>query len=227
MTATTAAVPTLGSRLARGALFAALLPAALLALAGRADRPGLIAYAAVLGAAALAAVLAIDPSLARERMRGGQRGEDPWRLAAIRILFLATFVVGLLEIRMTEVSAVPQLVQGVAVVVSAFAFAWTIWCVASNRFFVPVIRVQPERGQHVVRGGPYARVRHPGYAGMAIAAPASALAMGSWWGLAPALAVAWLFVARAAHEDRFLREHLDGYAAYAADVRWRLVPGLW
>jgi len=28
-------------------------------------------------------------------------------------------------------------------------------------------------------------------------------------------------------EDRKLREHLDGYAAYARKVRHRLVPGVW
>lgn len=43
----------------------------------------------------------------------------------------------------------------------------------------------------------------------------------------PALAISLLFVARTAHEDRFLREHLDGYREYASRVRHRLVPHLW
>jgi len=34
-------------------------------------------------------------------------------------------------------------------------------------------------------------------------------------------------VARTALEDRMLREGLDGYAAYAERVRWRLVPWVW
>jgi protein-S-isoprenylcysteine O-methyltransferase Ste14 len=36
-----------------------------------------------------------------------------------------------------------------------------------------------------------------------------------------------LFVARAAHEDRFLHANLDGYAAYASRVRFRLLRGVW
>jgi protein-S-isoprenylcysteine O-methyltransferase Ste14 len=32
-----------------------------------------------------------------------------------------------------------------------------------NRFFSSVIRIQTDRGQHVVTTGPYAFVRHPGY----------------------------------------------------------------
>ena len=42
-----------------------------------------------------------------------------------------------------------------------------------------------------------------------------------------ALALSALFLARTAHEDRFLRGHLAGYAEYAARVRFRLLPGVW
>jgi protein-S-isoprenylcysteine O-methyltransferase Ste14 len=34
-------------------------------------------------------------------------------------------------------------------------------------------------------------------------------------------------VVRTVKEDRLLQEELEGYAAYARDVRYRLVPGLW
>ena len=36
-------------------------------------------------------------------------------------------------------------------------------------------------------------------------------------------AVAW----RAVMEERMLAAELDGYAAYAQRVRWRLVPRIW
>lgn len=42
--------------------------------------------------------------------------------------------------------------------------------------------------------------------------------------------LAWirlLFLARTAHEDGFLRRNLEGYAEYAARVRFRLIPGVW
>jgi protein-S-isoprenylcysteine O-methyltransferase Ste14 len=79
----------------------------------------------------------------------------------------------------------------------------------------------------VVSTGPYAVVRHPGYAGMLLMAPAAALAIGSWGAVAPGLGLAGLFIARAAHEDRFLRGNLAGYPEYAHRVRFRLLPGVW
>jgi protein-S-isoprenylcysteine O-methyltransferase Ste14 len=32
---------------------------------------------------------------------------------------------------------------------------------------------------------------------------------------------------RTAREDRILREQLEGYAAYAEKVRYRIFPGVW
>jgi len=72
--------------------------------------------------------------------------------------------------------------------------------VSVNRFFVPQIRIQSERGHGVVSSGPYSFVRHPGYAGTLVAMPASALALGSWWALVPAVAGSLLFVRRTADD---------------------------
>ena len=43
----------------------------------------------------------------------------------------------------------------------------------------------------------------------------------------PTLVPVALLVARIGLEERLLRTRLPAYAAYAARVRWRLVPGLW
>jgi protein-S-isoprenylcysteine O-methyltransferase Ste14 len=45
--------------------------------------------------------------------------------------------------------------------------------------------------------------------------------------LVPAGVFVVLILRRTVHEDRFLHEHLDGYAEYAGRVRSRLFPGLW
>jgi protein-S-isoprenylcysteine O-methyltransferase Ste14 len=53
------------------------------------------------------------------------------------------------------------------------------------------------------------------------------LALGSWLtALVGLLLVPW-FIRRTALEDRVLQEQLQGYAAYAQTVRYRLFPGLW
>ena len=54
----------------------------------------------------------------------------------------------------------------------------------ANRFFSAVIRIQKDRGHHVIDQGPYAVVRHPGYAGMLPSMAFSGLALGSWLGFA-------------------------------------------
>jgi len=218
----------LPQRLARWLAFTSLLAAVILSVAGRLDLPMLNAFLGVGAAVFLLGALIVDPELVKERLRRGQTGEDSLRLALVRVLFLAFLSVALLDIgRFHWSDTVPRALQAASLLVVAGSLAWTLWAVSVNRFFVPVIRIQEERGHRVVSAGPYALVRHPGYAGLVIAAPASALALGSWWALAPALALSFLFLRRAAHEDRFLRERLEGYREYAARVRFRLVPHVW
>ena len=221
-------VSELGARLLRWLLVSAGFAAFGFGLAGRTDLPMLRAFVGMCVALSLFAVFVVDADLARERLRPGQKGEDPVRLALIRLTVLATFVVALLDIgRFHWSDSVPRALQWPGLVLAAVGFAWSVWAISVNRFFVPVIRVQPERGQHIVSDGPYARVRHPGYAGLVFAVPGSAAALGSWWGLGLAAVVSFLFWRRAAHEDRFLGEHLEGYADYSRRVRYRLVPGVW
>jgi protein-S-isoprenylcysteine O-methyltransferase Ste14 len=56
---------------------------------------------------------------------------------------------------------------------------------------------------------------------------AASLLLGSLWALIPAGLVACAYVVRTALEDRTLLEELDGYRDYAAQTRYRLLPGVW
>jgi protein-S-isoprenylcysteine O-methyltransferase Ste14 len=218
----------LPQRLVRWLLFVVVLVAFALGIAGRADLPMLNAFVATCAALLLVGFLVMDPELRRERQRRGQVGEDPGRLLWIRVMFLGLFVYALLDIgRLHWSDRVPPALSISALALFTLAFAWELWAISVNRFFVPVIRLQTDRGHRVVDTGPYAIVRHPGYAGMTLMGPTCALALGSWAALAPGLVLSGLFCARAAHEDRFLAGHLEGYRDYAARVRFRLVPWIW
>jgi protein-S-isoprenylcysteine O-methyltransferase Ste14 len=99
-------------------------------------------------------------------------------------------------------------------------------CNSFNRFLSSVVRIQTDRGQHVITAGPYAWARHPGYLASIVIMVASGPALGSW------IAAAFLVVAslpfllhRAVTEDRVLIAELPGYRRYARRVRWRLLPG--
>ena len=74
--------------------------------------------------------------------------------------------------------------------------------------------------------GPYRYVRHPGYVGSILSILSMPLILGSLWALIPAVIGAAAFIMRTVLEDRTLQLELNGYAAYAARVRYRFVPGL-
>jgi hypothetical protein len=51
--------------------------------------------------------------------------------------------------------------------------------------------------------------------------------LASWWALIPSGLAAFLLLLRTALEDRTLQTELAGYADYARQVRYRLLPGVW
>lgn len=96
-----------------------------------------------------------------------------------------------------------------------------------NAFLAEYVRIQSERGHTVCTTGPYRIVRHPMYVGVILTVLGIPVLLGSLYALIPAALIAALFILRTALEDRTLRQELPGYAEYARDVRWRLVPGIW
>ena len=97
----------------------------------------------------------------------------------------------------------------------------------TNTYAAADVRVQTERGHQVVTQGPYRYVRHPMYVGVILFGVLLSPALGSWWGLIPGGIFALLFVYRTAYEDRKLIRELPGYADYAQQTRYRLLPGIW
>lgn len=218
----------LASRLGRWLISVALFGALLFGLAGRRDLPMLWALWGVCAVLALAVILTIDQELAQERRRPGPGGVDRRRRLLFALLFVSTLALASLDVgRLHWSDTVPLGIQVTALGVAAGAMGVLVWAVAVNRFFSPVVRIQTERGHHLVDRGPYRWVRHPGYLGMFLALPASALALGSWWALMPAVANSLMVLRRLALEDRYLGEHLAGYGDYVKTVKYRLVPGVW
>jgi protein-S-isoprenylcysteine O-methyltransferase Ste14 len=109
----------------------------------------------------------------------------------------------------------------------AASLGLSFWAMMANRFFSPVVRIQSERGHHLINSGPYRYLRHPGYLGIIGGPLCAALALDSWWALLPAAGIAFLIVRRTTMEDKFLRRELEGYPAYVEKVRYRLLPGVW
>jgi protein-S-isoprenylcysteine O-methyltransferase Ste14 len=200
----------------------------LFAAAGRIDLPWFWAILAIHTIVMLIGILNFDPGLCEERMHPGPGVPDGnVRFVSIPLIFAHLIVAGLDVGRFGWSGSIDDRIQGTALFLYGVGLTLSVWSVSVNRFFSPVIRIQSERGHHVVSTGPYRFVRHPGYLGLLIASISGGIALGSWWSLVPLLPVVVLFVRRTAIEDRTLRAGLDGYEAYASHVRRRLLPGLW
>ncbi len=116
----------------------------------------------------------------------------------------------------------------VALILFLVGFAFSSWALLENRFFSGVVRIQKEREHHVISSGPYAIVRHPGYAGALLTYFVTPLLLDSLWTFAPVIALTIVLVIRTSLEDRTLQEELPGYKEFATQkTKYRLIPGIW
>jgi protein-S-isoprenylcysteine O-methyltransferase Ste14 len=87
--------------------------------------------------------------------------------------------------------------------------------------------IQADRGHQVVENGPYAYLRHPGYAGAILFTLGTPILLNSIPAFVLAVVTTLITVLRTYLEDRTLRKELHGYEQYAQTVRYRLIPLVW
>jgi protein-S-isoprenylcysteine O-methyltransferase Ste14 len=206
-----------------------IMAAALFLAAGTLRWPMAWALLAVYAVYCVVSFLTLDPKLIEYRSRlppALERSDLLLSGAAVLLFGPVAFVLCGLDHRLSWSPALPAVAKalGLALLLAGYGFA--LLAARANPFFSPAIEVQRERGHRVIDAGPYAVVRHPGYAGALVAHVAIPLALGSLVAL-PAVALgAALLAHRAVREERFLARELDGYAAYMERVRFRLLPGV-
>jgi protein-S-isoprenylcysteine O-methyltransferase Ste14 len=210
------------------AMFVVIVGGGLCLIAGRWYLPWFWGYVGVYALFILFACLSLDAGLIRERLRPGPHAQDKVLLNIGKLVSLAHFAIAALDVgRFHWSDTVPAAAQAAGLAVLALTFGAILRAMLVNPFFSTVVRIQEERGHRVITDGPYRIVRHPGYA---VACPmmlASGVALGSWYSIIPMVAMVLLMIRRTAIEDRFLHEHLPGYADYAQRVRYKLLPGVW
>jgi protein-S-isoprenylcysteine O-methyltransferase Ste14 len=119
------------------------------------------------------------------------------------------------------------LTLGIALLGVVLGYFLGTWAMVTNAFFSAVVRIQKDRGHKVVTDGPYRFVRHPAYSGGLVSSLTMPLMLGSFWALIPSGIALIFLVIRMKNEDKMLMEELPGYADYALQTRYRLVPGIW
>ena len=215
-----------------GIILLVLCIAAMFGAAGRWDWWAAWAYlglAIAVRAVSIAYLKRKNPVLLRVRMRIGE-GTRPWDriwLAGMRLLFLAMLVTAALDaVRFGWSSmGIRHWLLGAALFTAGSLVSTR--AMAENAFFEGTVRIQDDRGHRVIDTGPYAVIRHPGYAGFLLSLLPTPLLLGSWWAFVPTgLFAVWL-VLRIVLEERTLHQGLEGYTEYTSRVRYRLVPGIW
>jgi len=171
------------------------------------------------------------PDLLIERSKFLQhQNPEPWDKTLSPLLGwgggLMPIVAGL-DARFGQSAQFPIGVKILSIVIMLVGFSFGSYALIANRFFSGMVRIQSERGHHVVDTGPYRWVRHPGYTGSLITYPVIPLLLDSWWAFVPAILTIIIIVLRTKLEDDTLQEKLDGYREYAQQVRYRLIPGVW
>ena len=185
---------------------------------------------AVLGVGCGSWLAKTDPALLTERMRPIMQRDQPAADKKFMLVFGLVALIWFLAIgldRRTHASDVPPALQALGWAMLMMSTGFIMWVMRENSFAAPVVKLQTERGHHVVSSGPYAWVRHPMYSGTLLFFVGAPLLLGSWWGVALSPLFAILFAVRAGIEERALIAGLPGYADYTTRVRYRLVPGLW
>jgi len=124
---------------------------------------------------AIAALWRLNPEIfvARSRVQPGTKPLDYVFLVLIMGGFFLVMPVAGLDFRLGGANA-PDWVVWLGYVLFTISYAGEAWPQAVNRHFEPGIRIQSDRGHQVIDTGPYAIVRHPGYAAAALLALGSA-----------------------------------------------------
>lgn len=164
---------------------------------------------------------------ARRKIKKGTKTWDLVLTQCIITAFLALMIVPALDDSRFHWAPQPDWIVGFGYALFAPGFLGLAWATSVNRHFEVSVRIQTDRGHKVITTGPYAIVRHPGYAAGLLMIVGMPLSMGSLYGLIPAGVLKLLVLIRTLGEDATLRAELPGYKEYAAKVKQRWVPGVW
>ncbi len=171
-----------------------------------------------------------NPSLLQERMtvtKPDQKAWDKVWMPLMGTVSLIWLVLMPLDAVRFHWSQVPLFLQVVGAIIMLCSFYLSYVVCRENSYLSPMARIQRDRGQTVVSTGPYHYVRHPLYAAALIFLLGTTLLLGSWYGLLWELILVGMFAERAILEERMLKEELEGYDAYMAQVKYRFIPSVW
>jgi len=173
-----------------------------------------------------------SPETAAERMSAGNKEDTKaWDKKIVPLVALyipmAAWVVAGFDRRFGPSLSFPLWVQITALVLHFLFGGVGTWAMLKNRFFSSHVRIQKDRGHVVIDDGPYAWMRHPGYAFAIFSWVVLPFYFNSWWIAVPIFIMVVGYIYRTSLEDKTLQAELPGYKEYTHRVKHRLLPGVW
>lgn len=163
----------------------------------------------------------------RQKFQPGTKGWDIVLAPLIVLLFFSILPLAALDDARFHWAPTPDWVTLIGYILLVAGYLGTTWAQSVNRHFESTVRIQSDRDHRVIENGPYAYIRHPGYAFALVMCAGIALSLGSLAALIPVALSVPILAIRTLGEEATLREGLPGYADYAQRVKYRWLPPLW
>lgn len=166
-----------------------------------------------------------NPALLEKRLHGREeQGEQRAVIAVSGVMFLSAFIVAGLNFRFRW-TALPPWVSWAAAAVFLLGYGLYAEVLRENTYLSRTVEVQQD--QKVIDTGLYGVVRHPMYMATLLLFLSMPLVLGSLPSFVILLIYPALIVKRIRNEEQVLTQGLEGYRAYKARVKYRMIPFLW
>ena len=151
-------------------------------------------------------------------------GSDKFIMPVLGVGFICTLILPAFDHRYGW-SSIPFLVEMVGLVLSNAGMVIMDIVMLQNSYASKLLDIK--EGQTIIDTGLYARVRHPLYSGASVMILTLPIALGSWWGVLPAVIGVLSLVLRIQFEEEMLVKGMDGYREYQTRVKYKLIPGIY
>lgn len=151
-------------------------------------------------------------------------GSDNFIMPVLGVGFIGALILPAFDHRF-EWSSIPFVVEMIALVLTNIGMIIMDIAMLQNAYASKLLDIK--KGQELIDTGLYARVRHPLYSGAGLMILAFPIALGSWWGVIPAVIGFLSLVLRIKFEEEMLIKGMGGYSDYQTRVKYKLIPGIY
>jgi protein-S-isoprenylcysteine O-methyltransferase Ste14 len=168
-----------------------------------------------------------NPRLIRNRIKQKKEGiskpagSDKIILPIFGLLFTLAFVLPSIDYRF-DWTTIPIAIEIIGFMMIVLGFYLLHLTMMVNAYASKVLDIR--EGQKLIDTGVYAHVRHPMYSGFSLFVIGIPIALGSWYGLIPAILAIITIYIRCNFEEKMLIDGLEGYIEYMNRVKFRLIP---